>query len=364
VVNRPPEELRYEPDYVGSPGASLRSTLAVLGMTQADLAARTGLSLKHINQIVQGVAPITPETALAFEKVTAVPARTWNSLESSYRDHLARMEDTKATGSDSEWLRTLPIRELKARGKLPDTRDTGLLLQAVFRFFGVANRQAWERLWRAPLASFRKSNAFRSDPPAVAAWLRLGEIEAAGIACEPFDQRRFRETLRTIRSLTTQLPELFQDKVVRLCANAGVAVVFVPEIKGSRVSGAAHWLTTSKAVIQLSLRYKSDDHLWFSFFHEAAHILLHSKREIFITENKDQDLVEEDEANEFAETFLIPKRYVGELFDLRSKADILGFSESLGIAPGIVVGRLQKEGILDWRTDCNQLKRRFRFVEE
>src|SRR3954471_12517136 len=94
----------YEPDYSVAPGRTLRSTLRKRGLTQADLAARTGLSLKHINQIVQGVAPITPETTLLLEQVTDVSARLWASLESTYRERLAREENRERLAEDTAWL--------------------------------------------------------------------------------------------------------------------------------------------------------------------------------------------------------------------------------------------------------------------
>lgn len=355
--------LRFDPDYAVAPGATLRSTLAEIDMTQSGLAARTGLSVKHVNQIVQGIAPITHETALAFEKVTGIPATVWNRLEANYRDRLARLEDRRPLPEDTAWLETMPIKELIRRGVITKTKDTGALLDQVCRFFGVANRRSWERVWREPLASFRKSPAFASDAGAVATWLRLGELEAAEIESAEFDPRRFRQALREIRTLTREDPERFQEEMVRLCAESGVALVFVPEITGTRASGATHWLTPTKAIIQLSLRYRADDHLWFSFFHEAAHVLLHSKKGTFVTGTESEDDPTEDEANAFAASFLIPRRYEAELFGLQSLEEIAAFAERIGIAPGIVVGRMQREGILGWNQG-NGLKKRLRFVDE
>jgi hypothetical protein len=211
------------------------------------------------------------------------------------------------------------------------------------------------------LASFRKSPSFKSDDGAVATWLRIGELKASSIQCEPYDPQRFREVLRRIRSLTREVPEEFEPELTRLCAERGVAVVFVPEVSGTRASGAAHWLGPARALIQLSLRHKTDDHLWFSFFHEAGHLLLHSKKETFITAEHHSDAAE-DEANEFAASWLIPKRFDGQLACLETLDEIRSFADDLGIAPGIVVGRLQKEGVLDW-SQGNKLKRKFRFVE-
>ena len=353
--------LPYQPDYAIPPGETLRSTLGELGMTQSDLAARTGLSLKHINQIAQGIAPITHETSLLLEKVTGVSARTWNSLEAAYRDRLARSDDREALGADTTWLNELPISELRRRGRLRKGTDDATLLEDVCRFFGVANRSSWEKVWRDALASFRRSQTFKTDAGAVAAWLRIGEIDAQAIECAPFDAHRFRQSLDAIRRLTLEPPEAFVPRLREVCAANGVAVVFVPEIKGTRCWGAARWISPTKALIELSLRYKSDDHLWFSFFHEAAHLLLHGKKELFITTDRFTDQ-SEDEANQFASTFLIPKKHELRLRDL-ALAEIPEFAQELGIAPGIVVGRMQKEKLLGWK-EGNGLKRWFQFVAQ
>jgi len=142
-----------------------------------------------------------------------------------------------------------------------------------------------------------------------------------------------------------------------------VAVVFVPELPRTRVSGATRWLTPTKALIQLSFRYKTADHLWFSFYHEAAHILLHQKRPIYL------DLLEgpretvgpeEKDADAFARHKLIPpdalRRFVSA-HAFFSRAAIRGFAQAVDIAPGIVVGRLQHDGLLP-HSHCNDLKRK------
>ncbi len=104
------------------------------------------------------------------------------------------------------------------------------------------------------------------------------------------------------------------------------------------------WLG-NKAVIQLSLRYKSNDHLWFTFFHEAGHIIRHGRKEIFI-EGKGMDREKEEEANAFARDKLIPAaeyRRFKKSWDGRSLAAIETFAAKIKIAPGVVVGRLQHE---------------------
>ncbi|TMB66550.1 MAG: ImmA/IrrE family metallo-endopeptidase [Chloroflexi bacterium] len=353
---------QFQPNYAIAPGASLRQTLKAIGMSQMELSIRTGLSLKHVNQIVHGSAPITHDTSLAFEKVTGTPARFWNNLEVNYRDRLARQRENQIDEEILAWLRSLPIRELTRRGYLQGGPAPASQLQQVYRFFGVANRETWERVWRVPLAAYRKSPTFKSDMPALASWLRLGELEAALIECGPFDTKKFRALLQEIRGLSRENPSRFSQELVHKCAGCGVAVVFVAEIKGCRASGAARWLSSSKALIQLSLRHKTDDHFWFSFFHEAGHLLLHGKKETFVTDGAEADAAEQ-EANRFAETILIPRAAQSELRTLTSAKEIEDFAERIGITPGIVVGRLQRENLLPWNR-YNDLKRYLRIVEQ
>src|SRR5262249_32789781 len=163
--------------------------------------------------------------------------------------------------------------------------------------------------------------------------------EAQRLKCRPYDKDGFRAALEKVRRLTVEAPEVFVPRVKEWCAAAGVAVVFTPDIQSAPVSGAAQWLTPDKALLPLCLRVKSNDHFWFSFFQEAGHILKHGKREKFVEDGGDHD-AKEEEANRFAEDFLIPREWSEELTHLRSREQIVAFSKSVGVAPGIVLGRL------------------------
>jgi|CXWL01.1.fsa_nt_gi plasmid maintenance system antidote protein VapI len=352
----------FEPDYAVAPGRTLQETIDTLGMAQRDLAIRTGLSTKHINQIIQGIAPITQETALLLEIVTGVPAKLWNNLEMNYREQLIRIEEQKRLIKNLTWLDEIPTTELIKREKLSRHSDRSQCLKAVLGFFGVASVDAWKRVWMEPTFAFRKSRAFNSKPAAMATWLRLGELEAHSLSCQPFDKAKFKSTLEDIRALSTESPQVFEPKMKQLCADSGVAVVLIPEIKGAPVSGAAQWLTSEKAMIQLSLRHRTNDHFWFSFFHEAGHILSDGKKEKFLDANHEKGESEE-RADHFASNILIPLRHAGELPRLKSAQAVKQFAESIGIAPGIVVGRLQHDKFIGFN-ELNSLKVCFEWVKK
>lgn len=356
---------RYAPEFVSSPGETLEEVLEDRRMSQSEFAERTGRPKKTINEIVKGKAAITPETAIQFERVLGVPASFWMAREQNYRESLARAKELEELKGQAAWLDEIPFRAMARLGWVSQYKDKALQLEEALKFFGVASPSSWAGVWGAEAASFRKSAKLSSDPGAIAAWLRKGEIEASIRSCRDFDEKAFRAVLTQLRSITRESPKSYLPQLQQMCALSGVAVVFVPELPGTRVWGATRWLGTSRAILQLSLRYKTDDHLWFTFFHEAAHILLHNKRAVFVEEDSAEKGEKEREADAFASEWLVPKSQYRAFCrkGAFSCAAASRFAHEIGIAPGIIVGRLQRDGYMG-RANCNDLKKKLDWVFE
>jgi HTH-type transcriptional regulator/antitoxin HigA len=355
----------FAPDYVVPPGATVADLLEEHGMTQTELARRLGVSLKHVNQVVKGVASISAELALGLEKVFGVSAAFWLNRESLYQAEIARREEWRDLARKEEWARQFPVSELKRRGLIPADARGPALVGALLHFFGIAT----PRQWTDPRVAYRKSLKFESDPYALSAWLRAGELEANEIDCEPYDAEKFLDVLQVARSLTRDDPSEWHPRLVEACASAGVALAVVDVFPKARVNGATRWLTPTKALIQLSVRYRWEDIFWFTFFHEAGHVVLHRKRESFIEPERRRAgdvsgewLRFEQEADRFASKTLIPQEYQRVLKTLRL-GDVERFAKQLGIAPAIVVGRLQHERLLPFNTG-NALRRRLIITDE
>ena len=354
----------YRPDYAVPPGEVLEFELDLRGMKQQELAKRTGLTPKHIGAIVNAKSAITPETAIKLERAIGMPAQYWMNLESQYQEVLARIAEEEKLMRDLDWLKRIPVAAMAKMGWIEKCKDPKAQLVKVLQFFGIASVDQWDDIWPNLAVAYRQHGHHETSPQAISAWLRRGEIEASAITCTPFDKAKFRQALDEIRKLTSTSPEEFVPKMQALCAEAGVAVVFVPSLPKTAVSGATRWLTSSKALIQLSLCYRSDDHLWFTFFHEAGHILLHGKKDLFLEGMNGLDTDKENEANEFSENELIPRKVLQAFCQANriSKNSIVKFAQELGIAPGIVVGQLQHKGLLP-RSHCNELKQRYQWKE-
>jgi HTH-type transcriptional regulator/antitoxin HigA len=288
----------------------------------------------------------------------------WNNLESLYRETLARLQQDEKLASQVAWVDELPLKSLRDAGIISARKNERVqVLKEFLSFFGVVDRETYEQVWGRPIAAFRQSPKHEKDPVAVAAWLRQGELDAASIACQPYDAEALREALALARALMNDDPSEWLDRLTSEFAAAGVALVLRAEVKGARAFGATRWLTPRKAMIQLSVRRKWEDEFWFSLFHEACHVLRHPKKDLFVSDGDPDDKYEQ-EANEFAANFLIPPRYTAELLALRRLADIEDFARRLRIPPGIVVGRLQRERVLDYGVGNKGLRRRFELVED
>jgi HTH-type transcriptional regulator / antitoxin HigA len=356
----------FAPDYIVPPGDTILDLLDEREMTQTDLARRLGVSAKHVNQIVKGSAPISADLALGLEKVLGGSASFWATREALYQARMAAQAESEEFERQGGWAHQFPIKELKDRNLIPKPAQGAELVAHLLRFLGIAHPEQWVD----PTVAYRKSRAFESDAYALSAWLRLGEIEASRIECEPYDHDRFLDALDEVRPLTRLDPDEWEPEVTRLCAAAGVAVVIVKPFSGARANGATRWISPSKAVIQLSLRYKWEDVFWFSFFHEAGHVVLHRKKQVFVEPPKPQEGLEtadpetvrlEREADRFASRTLIPARYERRLRQL-SLVDVPEFAKQLHIAPAIVVGRMQHDRLLPY-TQGHELRRRFEFAE-
>ncbi len=355
--------LPFEPDYAVPPGASLEEMMHVMGMTQRDLAERTSLSVQTLNRIFKGEQPITFETANRLELVTGSPASFWNRLEAQYREQLAKAEQATMLAAQLDWLQLIPTKELQRRGSLPDTTDKVVLLREALRFFGVSSPDAWHAVWARPAVAARRSKAAESKPGATSAWLRLGQLKARETECDPFDRKLFLENLATIRALTVYSPEIFLSQMKQLCAMAGVAFVLVPEIKGAPWNGAAEWLSSSKAMILLNLRGKTEDKFWFSFFHEAGHLLHDSKKETYLDEGSAYaNDPNEARADGFASEILIPAQHNEAIAASETESDIRKMAKQLKLSPGIVAGRYQH--LTKRWTEFHELIQRFDWAAE
>lgn len=337
------------------PGDTLQEHIDHIGMSQAELAERMGRPKEKINDIIKGREPITTATAFQLEKVLNIPVSFWLNRENTYRIELYQLQQQEEFERNIDWLKAFPINEMRKCGWLPDTREKHALVDYLLRFFGVASTDDWDRIYLKNVVpvDFRVSLANSKSPHAISAWLRMGEIQSEKIKVEEFDKKKFRESLAEIKELAFQMPAGFDQKLQSICAESGVAVVFTRCLPKAPISGATRWYH-NKPIIQLSGRFKTDDHFWFTFFHEAGHILLHGKKDIFLesVDGSGIDSTKEDEANSFASRILLNESELQQILKASplSEAKIAEFSRNFRTPAGVIIGRLQHLKLIPFST--------------
>lgn len=326
------------------PGVTLLENLEFLNMSQTDLSERTGLSEKHLSQIINLKSPITPDTAIKLERVLNISASFWNNLQNSYDLTIARLEAEDKLDKEIEEAKKFSCyTELAKLGFVPLSKTWEEKTEHLLRFFGVdslcyvSNTEA---------VAFRKTKG-DFDKLSLATWLRCGELFSNKIEVSSFDKNKVKEILPELKKLSVEKND-FSKKAQELCASVGIALVYVPYFKNTKVNGAARWIN-GKPVIQLNTRGAFSDIFWFTLFHEIGHILLHGLKDEFIDYTGQEIDDKEKEADKFSSECLILDKDYGEFIKGQlNKNTVIEFAKKHGIHPGIVVGRLAHEGRASW----------------
>jgi HTH-type transcriptional regulator/antitoxin HigA len=350
----------FRPDYAVHPGLLLEQELEHRELSQAEFARRIARTPKLVSEIIAGKNPIEPETAIQFEHVLGIGADVWLRMEADYRLYQARKAESERLSASEAWLKEFPVKELAEWGAIRRRGSTAQRAHDLLALFGVASPAAFQQRYTSASVHYRKSKTLRASPAALFTWLRYGEIAASSEQPPEYNKEHFRKVLRKIRGLTNEKIEDFRPKLKTLCADSGVVFVLIPPLPKTCLSGAAYWTRGKTPVIQQSLRHKTNDHFWFTFFHEAGHILLHNPKTVYADDENGIGDGIEGEANDFATEILVGKKRLREFIskDQTSVHDVKEFAHECGIHPGIIVGMLQHHGVIPW-AQLNFLKAKF-----
>ncbi len=337
------------------PGATIREQLENRGMIQKEFALRMGLSEKHISHLINGLVELTQDVALRLESVLGVPASFWNNLESIYREKLTRVMAEQELERDIELTAAFPYSKMAALDWVAVTKKAEEKAQNLRRFFEVAKLDLLDGL-RIPGIAYRRTGANETSDYSLAAWAQKARIEARQYKTAPINIGKLEQEIPRIREMTVKNPEVFCTELITLFAECGVALVFLPHIGGSFLHGASFY-DGNHIVMGLTVRGRDADKFWFSLFHEMCHV---TRGHISGGQTGKE---QEDEADAFARDKLISE----DQYDVFIKANcfskdcIIAFAHKIGIAPGIVLGRLQKENYVPYNR-YNDLKVKYRIT--
>ena len=359
------ERNEWTPDWATHPGEHLAEYLEARGWSQADFARLADLTPKLVSEIINGKNPVTPETSIKLERVLGMKDYIWLGLQRDWDLHQARQKAMEIAPEQKSWLARFPIKEMKAQRLLPDTVSEGSLLDALLRLLGVGDPHAYYAKSNGFAVQHRQSQSFASSSDHVFTWLMLGERRARAMNLPIFNQAKFDKAVRAIRDLTREDPKVFEPEMKRLCHEAGVGIIFVKPLGQTRLFGSAWWIDgNQRAIIQMSLRMKTNDHFWWTFFHECGHIVLHRGKNFADDQNASGD-GPEGEADRWAENVIYGESRLRFILanPPKSEIGILRLAGELNLHPGIVVGMLQHYGHVPHR-NLNRLKAKFEWADE
>ncbi len=340
-------------DIAFHPGETLKEKLEELNIGVKEFSVRAEKPEKTIIAIINGESSITPEMAVIFENVLKIPARFWIKKQSSFDEFKAREKRAIAINNAKDWAKCFPIADMVKCGWINAPSKAEEKVVELFNFFRVSSPNAWENYFfnQQLKVAFRISLAHTKAPHAVSAWIRQGEIQAGELSCGDYSETAFKKSLEQIKTIMAHQPDDFFEQLQKICLACGVKVVYTPCIKKAPLSGAARWINDNP-VIQLTGRYNQNDRFWFSFFHEAGHILLHGKKDIFLEDiaYSDADMQKEQEADDFAIKWTFSNEEESEVLNAipLSPASIQKFATKFNTHPAMIIGRLQKKKLVHY----------------
>lgn len=344
---------QFYTDIAFHPGETLAEKLAELNMGPKEFAIRTGKPEKTIIAVIKGESAITPEMAVLFESVLKIPAHFWIKKQYSFDEYKAREKRKLAINAAKDWAKCFPFTDMVKNGWINEQSSSEKKTTELFSFFGVSSPAAWEDYFlnQQLKVSFRISLAHTKEPYSISAWIRRGEIQANGLVCDAYSESKFKKALKEIKSIMVLQPNDFFEQLQKKCLDCGVKLVYTPCIKQAPISGATRWIDENP-IIQLTGRYQQNDRFWFTFFHEAGHILLHGKKDIFLEdiEFSDLDRQKEQEADAFAIEWTLSIKQEQEVLAIKplTLESIKAIAIKFNTHPAMIIGRLQKKKLLPY----------------
>ena len=332
-----------------SPGRILKKELDARGWTQKDFAEIIGRPEQVISEIINGTKQITPETAIEFSRAIGTSPEFWHNLEANYQLWLAyKSGDVKPIERRAQLFKLVPVSELKKKGWLPNTTNFNELEKSYLDLMGI---KSVDTVPTCPV--FKRQSVVREGgilPEVI--WIKRIEKLISGQKLKKYDPDRFRDAINDLLELC--LTSEGVKPVPKFFLEHGIHFAIAPHLNGTKIDGA-YFKFKNSPVIALSLRYDRIDSFWFTLMHEVAHLISDNAGNIIETTRDRDNAVSDLEkmADEIASDWLVEdkkyKAFVAETRPFFSKSKITEFANQINRHPGLVLGRLQYDGLVPWK---------------
>ena len=346
------------------PGSYLKEYLEELEMTQDEFAKRLGISGKHISLILSEDANITADIAYKLSKLIGTSAEMWLNLQTKYDTYIAEVKANLLYDEEIKIFKMIDKNFLKQM-KIIDENDN--IDDAIEKLRTNILVSSLMLLVQNDIYSFCRTSVEKEltieNVVCRNVWISVATQIARKQETKPFNEKKILENIKVFRKMTLSNPDIFYPQLKQILSDCGISLVVLPSLKNSNINGVVKWLGSEKVMMALNTRGAYNDKFWFSFFHELKHVLQKTKRKMTVGEDNVIPSSEEKleiEADEFAKETLIPSKELEKL-NKYTEYYITLFAETIGIHPGIVVGRLQKENKIKY-SYLNNLKEKYKIA--
>lgn len=333
------------------PGYYIAEIIEDMEMNQAEFALRMGTTTKTLSKLVNGQANLSNDLAKKLSTMLGTSVDVWLNLQAAYDQKLIEIEQAKDFDAQADIIKEIDYKYFVDVIGLPSTKDIREKISNLCGYLNISDL----RILLQPdfLVNFRSGITSTSEKNIInsRAWIQTAMNLAKDVFTQPYNPSKLKSYLPELRAMTLQKPEAFYPRMKEIFAECGVAFVLLPHLKNSGVNGAVKWVNEDRVVLAMNNRGLNADKFWFSLFHEIKHVFQHKTKTTFISsmkEMKDMNDKLEEEADTFAKDYLIPPAKFNQFAPTKYTSDneIIAFAKTIGIHPGIVVGRLQHEEIL------------------
>ena len=349
------------------PGEYISDALEAMNMSQQEFAARSGISVKNLSTLINGKSNITFEVAEKLAAFFHNGVDFWTNLQNRYESYLIQERKEQERKDDWNIVRYFDKAFLKNVCEIdPDNGDRQAVISRLTDLFMVSSLQY---LKNEDMFAFYKTNITKpaSEKETILrnAWISLAMKKANGQSCASYDPDKLKALLPELKKMTRMDLKDGTPLLSEKFGAVGIKFIELPYLKNSNVRGVTKWIANENCIlIAVNDCGKAVDKIWFTIFHELGHALKNHKRHMTISTDND-DGYEETQANRFAEDQLIDPDHFAS-FIRRNRfgwEDIKYFAETEEIAEAIVIGRLEKEGLIPYGS-YNRYQNRYHIQEK
>ena len=350
--------IEYDDKIAFHPGYYIKEIVEESGLTQEDFAKRLDTTPKNLSLLIRGEQSLSIDIAMKLSRMIGTSVSYWLNLQNAYDALIAEFKSKEELAQEKEIFSFLNYKYFREHFNLPDLpRKIDEQIVQVRNFLNVSTLTVFKK--RDMAVSFRSATGELSEANIVKAniMVQLATNIALKTEAPKFNKVLFEEAVRYALTLTKD-HNTFYPLIKEVFSKAGVILVILPNISGSKINGATKKVGNN-IMLMVNDRRLNSDTFWFTLFHEIGHIMNGDYGISFDSESGEQEEI----ADRYAEDMLIPceqyRKFVEEnKFNVQT---IRLFAEEIDRDPGIILGRLLNDGKVDYNDwTLKELRHKYR----